>query len=202
MAELEIQQKVLNSFIKEIKKENTDALKEGKFATLTEDQIEVLKEHGLSKDLIYGGVDNEKKDPTDFYIARQLSFYIKGFSSIPTVSKIVDDGKDATKLKKMKGPAKVMYDYIQTLSAKLSTAGLTLGDSSVEVKNFLTAELKTVKEELFSERVKINSMKIAKVLTGDWFSETEIDDKGNETFTKGDTVLVIKRERVEVPITA
>ncbi|MNV88826.1 hypothetical protein D3C71_1830660 [compost metagenome] len=100
----------------------------------------------------------------------------------------------------MKGPAKLMYDYIQVLKAKITKAGMNLGDSTVEVKKFLEAELKLVKEELFAERVKMNSMKIAKVLTGDWFSGTEIDEKGAETFTKDDSVLVIKRERVEVPV--
>lgn len=198
MNNLEIKQKVLNALIKDIKETNAEALKEGAFANLTDEQIEVLKEHGLSKDLVYGGVDNEVKDPTDLYIARKFTFQLKGLSSIPALTKVLEDAKDSVKLGKMKGNAREMYDYYTYLVNNLVAKEYSI--NSLEAQEFLKDELKKVKNELQAERVKINCMKLALVLTGNWFTGTEIDDKGVETYTKGNDVLVIKRERVEVPV--
>lgn len=75
---LEAQQKVLNHYIKEIKSTTADAVKEGKFADLTEEQIEILKQHGLDKYFTYGGIDNEKHEPVDHYESRTLEFAVKG----------------------------------------------------------------------------------------------------------------------------
>lgn len=200
MNELEAKQKVVNSLIKEIKANNIEALKEGAFATLTEEQIEVLKEHGLSKDLVYGGVDNEVQNPTDFYIARKFSFQLKGMASLPSLSKVLEDAQDSKKALKIKGNAKIMLDYYNDLSTRMLAEGLSIKDLSVEAKKFLEKELSTIKSELFTERFKMNLMKIALVLTGNWFIGTEVDDKGNETYTRGDIILVIKREKIEVPV--
>lgn len=94
-----------------------------------------------------------------------------------------------------------MYDYINDLEEDLNIrGGLSLNDMSVEVKDVLQEKLAEVKEELFKERVVLNSMKIAKVLTGDWFTGLEVDDKGNQTYKKGDKTLTVKADRVKVYI--
>lgn len=195
--ELEIKQKVLNHYIKDIKSHNVTAAITGKYIGLTEDQMEILKAHGLDKDFTYGGVDNVKQEPVDFYESRILEFYLKGFSTIPSVN---DVQKKFSEGKKLNGPGQIMNDYILDLSKRMTSVGLTLGNTTADVKTFLEKELEQIKTELFKERVKMNSMKIAKVLTGDWFAELEVDDKGNQTYTKNGKVLIVKADRVRIGV--
>lgn len=194
---LEIKQKVLNYYIKEIKSQNVDASLAGNFAGLNEDQMEVLKAHGLDKNFTYGGIDNEKQEPVDFYESRVLEFYLKGYSSIPSVA---DVQKKFAEGKKLTGPSLIMNDYLIDLAKRMATAGLKLGDTTLETKAFLESELESVKTALFKERVKMNSMKIAKILTGDWFAGLEVDDKGNQTYTKNGKTLVVKADRVKIGV--
>jgi hypothetical protein len=194
---LEIKQKALNYYIKEIKSQNVDSTLAGNFAGLNEDQMEVLKAHGLDKNFTYGGVDNGKQEPVDFYESRVLEFYLKGFSSIPSVSDVQKKFADG---KKLTGPSQVMNDYLIDLAQRMTAAGLNLGDTTLEAKAFLESEFESVKSTLFKERVKMNSMKIAKVLTGDWFTGLEVDDKGNQTYTKNGKTLIVKADRVKIGI--
>lgn len=194
---LEIKQKVLGYYIKEIKSNNVESTLVGKYAGMNEDQMEVLKAHGLDKNFTYGGLDNEKQETTDSYQTRVLEFTLKGYSTIPSVKDVQEKFANG---KKLNAPGQIMNDYIIDLSKRMADTGLNLGDDTIANKTFLESELEAVKSALFKTRVKINSMKIAKILTGDWFTGLNVDEKGVQTYTKGDKVLVVKADRVTIEI--
>lgn len=62
------------------------------------EQINLLEEYGI-KDGIYSCIDPEtaSKSEDDFYICRSLEFYMKGFSTIPSVNKYLKD-RDSNKI--------------------------------------------------------------------------------------------------------
>jgi len=192
--ELEIQQKVLNFYIKEII--NKHNIIEGKFKDFSAEQIEVLQQHGLNKNLEYVGVDNQKAESKDYYFARCLEFNLKGYSSIPSVNDVL---KKVETKKKLNDVGKYMYDYINMLNIGLTKLGYNdLNNLTEKHKDVLQQQLEIVKKELFTERTKINCMKIAVVLTGSWFNNLEKDDKGNWYYKKDDKILNIKSEKVKV----
>jgi len=159
-------------------------------------QIEVLERHGLNKKLEYQGVS--KKAPSvedcDFYEAREIEFYLKGASSLPKVDEFLE--------KKAK-------NKITTFSLKLMEAaytwleslGIDLTKTTSKVKESLQKNLKEVKNEISSLRNELNGLKLAKILTGDWFKDLKTDDKGNFLFERGDVKMLVKANRTKVYIT-
>lgn len=83
-------QKVLNYFISKAEKTNVSNIKTNKFKDFNKDQIQVLQEHGLNDNFTYNPVgyvakSDEVKANLDFYIAKSISFDIKGLSSLPSI---------------------------------------------------------------------------------------------------------------------
>jgi hypothetical protein len=195
--ELEAKQKVLNYFLSKIKSGSTPAMKDSKYKDFTVKQIEVLSQHGLNKDLSYVGVDNQisAKSETDYYESRVLEFGLKGFSSLPSVNAVFKKFIDG---KKMNGPETLMHEYSKELVETMKAEKLDPEADNVANRNFFQMILGETKKKLNEERVKQSSIKIAKVLNGDWFKGTEMDSKGNYTYTEGKDTLVIKTGYVKV----
>jgi len=191
MVELEAKQKVVNGYIKELKAAHPELEKEKEFATYTDEQIEVLRQHGLDKSLMYAGVNNviADKDEEDFYMTRQLEFNLKGYVSLPSLKDVEAKLKDN---KKLNGPGQIMAAYINNLKANMVSI-----ITDEERKSYYEKELKSIKRQLLNERIEINSMKIAKILTGDWFDNLVVDDKGNYNYIEGDNTLVVKTAKVK-----
>ena len=59
-------------------------------------------------------------------------------------------------------------------------------------------ELVVIKKALFANRLQTCILNMAIVLTDYWFEGVDTDDKGNMTYTEGDTTLVIKAVREKV----
>jgi hypothetical protein len=187
---LEACQKVINSLIKELKANNGDLLKEGSFGILTEEQIEVLKNHGLDKSLNYNGVNNEKveTEKIDFYEARSLAFQLKGTASLPSIK---DVDKKITAGKNLNLGDQLVNKYFQYYSS------IKTGDDLADKKT-LESLLKEVKGKLMDKRIELNCLKMAKVLTGDWFDSVEQNDKGDYLYQEGDKTLVIKAKKEKI----
>jgi hypothetical protein len=190
IAQLEAKQKVANSALKDIK-ENVEqtAWQEAPYKELTLDQIAVLQEHGLDKNLCYEGVAVKMadKNENDFYEARELEFQLKGAASVPKVS---DASAKFLAGKKLNFMEQVMVDYMGAAPKEFL--------NPLYERNYWNSELRRVRSELLKKRIDLNSMKIAKVLTGDWFRDTVADSKGNFTYSDGSDTLVIKTDRVKV----
>jgi hypothetical protein len=184
---LEAQQKVANYFNKMCKK----------YTKYTPEQVELLKEHGLSESLEYIGVDNKKTEKVeeDYYEARELTFDIKGYASLPSVKDVQKKIKENGKLN---GPATLMKEYMDEIQKKIPVSLLDETISFDGDSEFFENEVKRIKNIILSKRVEMASMKIAKVLTGDWFKGLIPDEKGNYNYTDNGRVLVAKTEKVKV----
>jgi hypothetical protein len=186
---LKASQKVLNHYIGKIpltfiQESNPIGLSERRVDTksLSSEQLEVLKEHGLNAKLDYQGVDNQssEKNENDYYISRLIQFTIKGWSSLPKVDDVVAKSLKGAKLNE---PATAMLETINEIA-----------DRGIENnKDELEASLATVKSELFDLNVELNTLKMAKVLTGSWWEGLEVDAKNNYTYEN----LIIKSDRVK-----
>lgn len=149
------------------------------------EQLEVLKQHGLNEYLWYGGVDNKTEkatEETDFYYARTLELVFKGMATIPSFNALMEY---ITKNKKANNP---IVEYM--LKFYNENKGLTFAD--------LNAKLKTVKAQLMTTRMVLASIKLSKILTFDFFSDTIVDAKGAFTYQAGDKTLLIKPDREKI----
>lgn len=137
----------------------------------TEEQLEILKEHGLDDKLRYVGVSNKvaDKNENDFYMTRSLECSLKGWSSIPKVSDIYDKKQAGKKLNEIGG---YMADFIEEACRMTD----------------LKSALESTKAELLDLTLELNTIKMAKILTGSWWENLEVDNKSNYIYKN----LIIK----------
>jgi len=196
--ELELQtlQKVVNDQIKLLKANDTSVMQQNGFANYNEKQIEILIKHGLNDKMTYNALataDAVPDEEKDSYETRALSMYIKGRSTIPSLNAVEkkitaakEKGKEA-KLNENESMLKKNYDYIM---------GLSVEDAKKDME-ILQTQQQEVRRKLFKLRVKLNTAKMAKVLTGDNF-KGELNDKNEYEFTKDGKTLIIKTEKETV----
>lgn len=194
---LEAKQKFLKFYIDKVMDEGVSVLKkENAFKDYTMEQIEVLEKHGLDSKLNYKGVSRvtPKVAECDFYEAREIEFTLKGISSLPSVNEFMKkkvENKISTPSMKLMNEA---YTWLESLKIDLTK-------NTAKVKEQLEKNLKTVKLQISSLRNELNALKLAKILTGDWFQDLKTDDKGNFFYDKGDTTMLVKANRSKVYIT-
>lgn len=170
--------------------------RDGLFATLTPEQIQVLEEHGLSEKGWYKGfpAPAPKAEESDFYEARLMKFYLKGVTSLPSVNKFLE----AKGKKKVNTPSLMLME-----GAWGETESLIGQKKSPEVSlKTLSTEMTKTKKKLNAERMFVNGVKISKALTNDWFPGLKMDDKGNYVYQQGDDTLVLRADRTNVYFTA
>lgn len=163
------------------------------FAQYTPEQIQVLTDHGLNDRAEYVGVNNVTEKSGDSYVVRELEFYMKGYSSLPTRDKYYTKKSSGGKLN---GPESMMLQAendFRDLATSLEYA-------SNEYLDKLNASINKVKTQLALIRMDLAAKKIALVLTGEWFTGLEVDKKGNYLYSDGTDTLVIKANRVEVEV--
>ena len=147
------------------------------YTIFTEDQLEVLKEHGLNGKLEYNGVDNNisEKNENDYYMSREITFGIKGFSSLPSNKDVIKKYEDG---KKLNAPAQIMANAYSIFK-----------DDSNKAKR----ELERLNKRKLYLELELNKIKIGKVLTGSWWINLTEDNKGNQIYDE----LIIKTKRVK-----
>ena len=75
---MKLKQKMANYVLKTAREELGEE-KGRRFAKLTDEQVELLKDYGLNADLSYVGVGVKQEEKgEDFYEARKISYAIKG----------------------------------------------------------------------------------------------------------------------------
>ena len=132
----------------------------------------------------------EKKED-DYYIARSLAFQLKGCSSIPSVDDVLKKVA-AGKADKLNYLGKVMYNFIETLSKDMD-----LEVKSLRNRDKLSALLVDVKKNLSEDRYWLNTVRLAKILTNDFFEGAEFDGE-NYIYTEGPLTLVIKSRKEKI----
>lgn len=177
LTRLQARQKACSYFIDVLG--NKEQPKTGTFASLTDEQVRVLTEHGISQAGIYGGIDNKRelKDNLDYYEVRELSFYLKNVSSLPSVSAITKklaSGKAFTTSESILFQAlNSVYREANNPESVPSSLELVLEDANALVLALDWSRLKTILDQIKSElRIKREALsiyKMALVLTGSWF---------------------------------
>ena len=195
---MEVEKKVLNYYIKKVKGESRVASKRGLFADHTVDQIEVLKQHGITEGGTYQSpFEREKKidETTDFYEAKAMAFDIKGKKSIPSIEDTLKKIQEGSPLK---GQFNEVAECIKELTDYVNSKSLNLDVSNTALLSLLLEKLSQNKKELWKERIRLATIKIAKAYTNSWFLGLEIDAKSNYVYKKGETVLLLKTAREKV----
>jgi hypothetical protein len=166
-----------------------------KIAAYTPEQIEVLMEHGIGKDLSYNGVGVTKAsaEESDSYQSRTMEFVLDGFSSW---AKITDMLERVALMKAGNAKAKLTTNMVflkEAYDEVMSEVGEEmLSDDPTVPQTALTLLAKNTKAALIQIRNEINVLKIAKLLTGDWFDDLQTDDKGKFFYEKDGVKMIAK----------
>ena len=187
--------KVLKFYIDKVYEASSVAKKEKVFKDYTVDQIKVLENHGINSSGEYKGVGNvtPKNDECDSYEAKSIEFVFKGVSSLPSMNEL--EKRLAGKEKLTMG-LQLLFDAREHVLTNVSAKKLDINKLNVDLKRELETELRAVRSELLTKRTQLNAIKMAKVLTGDWFEGLGSDGKGNYTYEKDGRVLLLKTEMV------
>jgi hypothetical protein len=191
---MDVQTKVIKHFIKE-----TDAaLNERIENSLTIEQIELLKENGLSKDLFFVGVkDDTQKASTDFLEVEEVEFYLKGFKSIPSVDKLISTVKSG---KKLTPPLQELNGEIEALKSVIAREGLDLNKPDLELLDFL----KSYKEICENTRkdTMLELLNLRMLVVEELFEGLPQDKKGNYLFEcpsfNKTLVITMKKKLIEI----
>jgi transcription termination factor NusB len=174
---------------------------------LTEDQIKVFKNHGITEDRTFNDPflkpTEKDTDKLDFYMARTFSIDIKGKKSIPSVNDVLkkmeaQNQEGGKKKKEMQGLPLQMANYITDLMAKIVEKKMTLNNVSAKLEEYLNGELKSVKKELQRLRMILAVIKMGKILSNTWFDGLNLTDTGDYTFSKDSETMIIKLDRKKV----
>jgi len=180
MAVLEVRQKIVNHFLKEVESlmPPSKVKKDKVFTKLTLPQIKVLEEHGITKDLTYSGIDNKTVKTGDSYETRDFSFYLKGFTSIPTISKVIEEADKPTKSKVTiftRNEVSNIVEFMKSLSIDEQYA-------------YLVSSKSAIKQSLKHLRYLLGRVCVAKLLNNDWFVGLNEDFEYTDS-SSGDTIV-------------
>ncbi|BCG50174.1 hypothetical protein [Ralstonia phage RP13] len=182
---LEVKQKAVKYLIEDQEAQTSGTHKAGSFKPLTADQIQVLKDHGISHHGAYQGVNNVAPtvDNCDQYETREVYTYVKGFSSIPSRSAVE---KKLAAGKTMTSAEQALFDALKQYTA------LIVDKKPMEAIKALKEELKTITNELLDLRNHMAAIKISTVLNNAWFNEIVLDEKDSAQLGR-DVILKAKR---------
>lgn len=195
---LEAKNKVVKFLLEQTIDEGSAVLKkQDGFSKYNTKQIEVLQQHGINKDMSYGGVDKvtPKTSESDSYETRTMEFYIAGFTSLPKVSDVltmIEKKQEITK----KGMILLKEAYDDVANEIKNVYKVDMSKKNVALRNALQNAHINTKKELNASRANLNVLKMAKILTGDFFPDLQDDGKGQYVYTKDDVTMVVKMQRV------
>lgn len=191
---LEAKQKVTGFFLDLVYAKHPVAKKEGALKNYTLAQLKVLENHGLDKNLNYKGVSNvkPKAEASDSYETRTMEFYMAGCSSWPKVSEMLE--RVANK-KKLTPAMTIMEAQMRVLEGELKAQGLDLDTPSVKLRDALNTIKSETKNRISIGRCFLNSLKMAKLLTGDWFDGLVSNDAGDYLYEKDGVTMVARVAR-------
>ncbi len=180
MTKQEALQKVLRSEIKRTKETLGLAAEMSEdFSALTEEQIQVLLDHGIDKRSTYGGISRKTEERTenaDYYEVRELSLYPVGVSSLPSVN----DVQKKIDVKKVLTPRE---QYIANAMSQVGSLlkGTITGEDALYA---LETDLAFCKQRLGHLRSQMAAFKIGIVLQADFesFSGLDFNEKGTAEF--------------------
>lgn len=157
----------------------------------TDEQLEVLAEHGVGKDGCYGGVKivTAEKNEEDFYIARQMQFSIKGSSSLPSVNSVL---KKVDQEKKLNINDTFIMNTIQKYEAQIDQE-----DDKATI-SFLYKIKKELEKDIMDIKFDLCIGKMSAILTGGWIKKVEALDNDKYSYTnQNDKTLIVTAKKVK-----
>lgn len=195
MLNIEVQLKVLNHYLKDkddprgniTPQSDRDYLSTTQY---TAEQYAVLASHGLNKSMTYSAIAPKTQSGTDYYVARQIKTYMKGFSTIPPVEKTIEKW---TSGKKLTASESLLMDTIQDYRVKFTN----MHDPRIVARMFEDRD--RLKNLLNSCRLKVSTAKFIRTALGNpWFDNSTED---TFTFNNGDKYdLVVTYSKVNVEV--
>lgn len=167
--------KVLKHFIKELEDKKDTIEIQG--IEYTQEQIELLKEHGVNRNGVYSGIQLEKEiDPNKYNIVKTMEFQIKGQSSVPSVNAVMKRIEDGSNLNNIQQTiAEFILDYNDNTEKEL------------------LEKLKTSENRLQEIKLDLLEIRMYKTLKDmEEFEDVDIDKKGNKVYTGTQGTLIIK----------
>jgi hypothetical protein len=186
----EAYQKMLNFYMSKVKEK--DYLKKtGALKDFTTTQIQILEEHGLDKNMHYKGVEVTRKlaEQCDSYQSRTLEFYFAGISSLP---KVEDLFKKLQESKSLTISLEMLNRGYEEIKARAKEKNIDLEKVNAELRDFLIEQIAYTKQILIEQRMNLAIQKMAKVLSGDWYTGLKTDDKGNFYYEKDGYKMIVK----------
>jgi hypothetical protein len=135
--------------------------KVGVFASLSDDQIEFLEKNYIGKNGFAPKM--EKGEPTDFYYAKRFDIKVKGLSSFPKVSEVIDKQKAG---KKLTLADSFVYAGVETYQQ----SGMQKHSKEVRIA-YLNSEITKALSEQRSVSREIQETKFAVLLAKKWLEE-------------------------------
>ena len=153
------------------------------------EQIEILKEHGIDKDGMYSGVKviTAEKNEEDYYLTRSLIFNIKGDANLPSVNSVLKLAKEPTK-----GMKKYLYDRYNEYAKRINEI-----EDLKDRKEFINKNIKQLNTKILNNKFNINASKISCILTGNWYSNLTKNDKNEYEYSDGINTLIVKTDKVK-----
>ena len=190
LLELEASNKVINAILKDDISDYTLGTSTSDRPTYTPEQVEVLKEHGLDAYGRYNAIAPKVQEVEDYNIVREFKTYIKGFSSLPSITSILTKIKNG---KNLTPSEDLVYKYILDY-------GYGFIDDSTDIANLKSIRSKN-KAIINQQRFFISGSKMALVLTGNTLPGANYDPK-DDTYKYSDdkNVLVAKLVRTQIPV--
>ena len=177
MTSEEAMQKIIHYHMKELgltegmmRADETDL-----FALYNEEQIQVLLDHGITSKGVYAGIsrktEEKSQEDRDFYWTRELSFYVKGVSSLPSVESVLQKNVHGKKLT-------LREEYIDNANEFILDELSRYPSMSRE--EVLLDILDDAKYNISVVRDRLSKLKIAMILNADFslFSQLKFDEKG------------------------
>lgn len=178
---LEAKQKVVNTLLKLLPEK--DAI-----PGYNDEQIELLKEYGLDKNLNYKGIDNEVKAIKETYSSKVIEFKVKGCSGLPKLDDVLQRSIDG---KKLNLGQQTMFDYYTEIKTNVGSMN---NPSIEEMRLFYNMELKSIKKQLF--KIKLNNTITKALMVQSPMQEIALDSSGKYQYKD----LVIKEKVKEFEI--
>jgi hypothetical protein len=160
----------------------------------TAEQIEILKQYGITSDNVYEGIDNEK-EVSGARQTREIEVYIKGLKTVPSIN--------AT-LKKIEG-GKKLNAFDTAIKNELDKQNNILANMDIDEKReYLKDLVKRTGIKVANARVTLNTSKAMAILNNTLFNNAvEKKSKDNTTTYEVDcdgNTLVINDKFADVAI--
>jgi len=155
---------------------------------LTSDQIEYLKEHGVTNN----GFNPPKEDlaATDSYYAKVFTVSMSGLSSLPKVEDVIHKVTASKKLT----PREQLLQPELTRWSSAFVQGANISSALAQVDS----RLKKLQKELATLRAKVQRTKFAIILGNKWFDE--FTSRENNSMTLGDITYTITLKEDLIPV--